>query len=585
MSRQSSLIPLYLFTLVFALVLLTGPDQALAQDPSQSPTPTPSKVEVAQDVRSENLNGVPTVVQNFKSAERSLPDLDRVGVDVTVQRTLSLNEAIELALGNGKDVTVSRQNRRIAEFDLKAARGAYDPRIAGQTFFDSTKVPNVSIFSTNQSTTNKTLLGNVAIQGLVGPFGTSYSSGLTSQRVTTNNPIALLSPQSNTNLNFSLAQPLLRGRGLDQAKRGILIAKSNVALTDAQAMQRSIETVTNVQRAYWDLVFALRNLQVQQDGLRDSKQQLEHLRRLVEEGQLAPNDILAGETQVAIFEQSVFEATEIVGRAENGLKNLIARNKDDVIWSESVVPTEPPSRSVPTPELATSVTEALARRPELSIVSEQGNINAVEQRYYRDQLLPQVDLTAGYTSAGIGGTANKGFDSPFPSPCQSNPSSPACIQQLALLNGLTGSSFPDVWAGRYPSFRVGVTFSFSVGRKTTEAQLGRIKVQEEQIQTQREQIEQFIISDVRNAIQALRTFEARLVAARVARENSEKQYESEQRKLDVGQSDVYRVLERQTAMTNARSAELRAQTELNKAVAEYHRATGKSLEANGVTWK
>lgn len=513
------------------------------------------------------------------------PTLSRIGVDVTAQRPLSLAEAIELALGNGKDVTVSRQSRRIAEFDLRAARGAYDPRIAGQTYFDSTKVPNVSIFSTNQSTTNKSLLGNAAIQGLVGPFGTSYSTGLTSQRVTTNNPIALLSPQSNTNLNFSLVQPLFRGRGLDQAKRGIEIAKSNVALTDAQVRQRSIETVTNVQRAYWDLVFTLRNLQVQNDGLRDAKRQLEHLRRLVAEGQLAPNDVLAGETQVALLEQAVFEATEIVGRAENGLKNMIARNKDDRIWSESLVPTEAAARTAPAPVLEASVSEALTNRPELAIVAEQKNINAVERRFYKDQTLPQIDLTASYTSAGIGGIANPGFDSPFPSPCQSNPSSPSCIQQLALLNGLTGSSFADVWAGRYPSFRVGVTFNFSLGRKTAEAQLGKVKVQEEQIQTQQEQIEQFIVTDVRNALQALKTSEAKLAAARVARENSEKQYESEERKLDAGQSDVYRVLERQTALLNARSTELRAQTELNKAIAEYQRATGKSLEANGVTWK
>ena len=61
-----------------------------------------------------------------------------------------------------------------------------------------------------------------------------------------------------------------------------------------------------------------------------------------------------------------------------------------------------------------------------------------------------------------------------------------------------------------------------------------------------------------------------------------KQYESEQRKLDAGQSDIYKVLERQTALTQARSAELRAQTELNKAIADLQRATGNSLKANNV---
>ena len=120
------------------------------------------------------------------------------------------------------------------------------------------------------------------------------------------------------------------------------------------------------------------------------------------------------------------------------------------------------------------------------------------------------------------------------------------------------------------------------GNKTAKANLGRSLVEGERIKTQREQVEQTIQVDVRNALQAFRTAEARLRTAAISRENSEKQYESEQRKLDAGQSDVYKVLDRQTALVNARSIELRAQTELNKAIADLQRATGNSLKANNV---
>jgi outer membrane protein TolC len=120
------------------------------------------------------------------------------------------------------------------------------------------------------------------------------------------------------------------------------------------------------------------------------------------------------------------------------------------------------------------------------------------------------------------------------------------------------------------------------GDKTSKAQYGRSLVEGERLQTQREQLEQNIQVDVRNALQTLRTAEARLRAAAISRENSGKQYESEQRKLDNGQSDIYRVLERQTALTTARSNELKAQTELNKAISDLQRATGNSLKANNV---
>ena len=164
----------------------------------------------------------------------------------------------------------------------------------------------------------------------------------------------------------------------------------------------------------------------------------------------------------------------------------------------------------------------------------------------------------------------------------SNPTSPACQQQIALLNGLTGSSITDVFANRYPTFRVGVTFNLPLQNQTAKANLGKSLVQSEQLQTQRQQIEQNIQVDVRNSLQAVRTSEARLRSAAISRDNSQKQYESEQRKLDAGQSDVYKVLERQTALINAKSAELRAQTELNKAIADLQRATGNSLKANDV---
>jgi outer membrane protein TolC len=158
-------------------------------------------------------------------------------------------------------------------------------------------------------------------------------------------------------------------------------------------------------------------------------------------------------------------------------------------------------------------------------------------------------------------------------------------QQQALLQSIGGSSssVTDIFANKYPTFRVGVQFNLPLfGDKTAGAQLGRALVEGERLETQREQIEQNIQVDVRNALQTLRTAEARLRAAAISRENSLKQYESEQRKLDNGQSDIYRVLERQTALTAARSAELRAQTELNKAISDLQRATGNSLKANNV---
>jgi len=367
-----------------------------------------------------------------------------------------------------------------------------------------------------------------------------------------------------------------------------LLSQKSREVSDVQLKLKTTETVTNISRAYWDLVFALKNLQVQKSAVADAKKQLEHNRRLVEEGQLAPIDVLASETQVANLEQSLAEAVEIVERAENFLKTLIGSGKDDLVWKSSLIPVDIPdlvNSEIPEVDVVRDIGFAVANRSEIELSDIELSITEIETRYFRNERLPQIDLTASYNSGGIGGTANPGFSTPFPSPCDTAPTSEACLQQLALLNGLTGSAFRDVWENRYPSIKFGITFTLPVGGRTGGAELGRALVEAERARTRREQIEQLVQMDVRNAIQGIRTAEARLRNAITAKENSEKQYASEQRKLDAGQSDVYRVLERQTAMILAQSAELRAKTELRKAVVEYQRATGILLTRNNITIK
>jgi HAE1 family hydrophobic/amphiphilic exporter-1 len=150
-----------------------------------------------------------------------------------------------------------------------------------------------------------------------------------------------------------------------------------------------------------------------------------------------------------------------------------------------------------------------------------------------------------------------------------------------LLGGY-GKSLQNLLSNNFTNFRVGVQISLPLRNRTAEAALGRSRVEGERLATQREQLQQSIQVEVRNALQLVRTAEARLHSAVIQRQTSEQQYQSEQRKLDAGQSTVFLVLERQTALTTARGNELRAQTDLNKAVADLQRATGNALTSNSI---
>lgn len=545
---------------------------------------------------------VPPVAPDFRAPQKPLPDLHRVGVDMNQQHPLSLREALSLALANNKDIEVARENVRIAEFDLVSAQGIYDPRINVASFYERIENPISSFLSGGQngSTIQSDYTGTARIEGLSSKLGGSYRLDFSSIRLTTNNEFVALNPQYPTALTFSYTQPLWRGLKIDASRRQIEIARKNLSLTDAQFRQRAIDTITNVQRAYWDLVFALRSLQVQRDAVTVARTQLEHNKRLVQEGQLAPIDIVAAEAQISTYEQGVFSALEDVSRAENSLKNLVAENQHAVIWSQSLVPTDPVDLAVPNVSLPDALQTAMENRPELQQANVVKEINQIDQRFFKEQTKPAIDLVGTYGINGLAGSVSTAGVNPFTA---SSLQVRQRVDELSVLAGLDplpivlpqtfspellggyGQSLQNLLANRYSNFRIGVQISLPLRNRTAEANLGRSLVEGERIATQREQLEQNIQVDVRNALQAMRSAESRLRAAVATREANEKQFASEQRRLDAGQSTTFLVLERQTALTTVRSLELKAQTDLNKAIADLNRATGNALRANSIVVK
>jgi len=545
---------------------------------------------------------VPPVAPDFRAPQKPLPDLNRVGVDMNQQHPLSLREALSMALANNKDIEVARDNVRIAEFDLVGAQGVYDPRVNFTSFYERVENPISSFLSGGQngSTITSDYAGTARLEGQSPKLGGNYRLDFSSIRLTTNNEFVALNPQYPTALTFTYTQPLWRGLRIDANRRHIEIARKNLSLTDAQFRQRAIDTITNVQRAYWDLVFALRSLQVQRDAVTVARTQLEHNKRMVREGQLAPIDIVAAEAQISSYEQGVFSALEEVSRAENNLKNLIAENQRAAIWGESLVPTDPVDLAVPNVSLPDALQTAMENRPELQQANVVKEINQIDQKFFKDQTKPAIDLVGTYGINGLAGSVSTAGVNPFTA---SSLQVRQRVDELSALAGLEplpivppqtfspdllggyGQSLSNLLANRYSNYRVGVQISLPLRNRTAEANLGRSLVEGERIATQREQLEQNIQVEVRNALQAMRSAESRLRAAVATREANEQQFASEQRKLDAGQSTTFLVLERQTTLTTARGLELKAQTDLNKAIADLNRATGNALRANSIVVK
>jgi outer membrane protein TolC len=543
----------------------------------------------------------PDVAPNFEAPIRPLPSAERVGVDVTDQTPLTLAEVITMALENNNNIETREIDVRIAEFDLRAARGVYDPRFTTQSFFERSEIPTASsLGGANGSTTSTSFNANAGLNGFSPFAGGQYQAMFNSARQTTNNPFTSLNPQFPTSLMLSYTQPLLRGRRIDDNRRRIQIARKNLSLTDAQFRQQSIETITRVVQAYWDLVFALRNLQVQIEAVKQAREQVESNRRLVQQGYLAPIDIIAADTQVTNFEQNVYAAQEQVTRAESNLKTLILPKAEADLWARAIVPVTPVSVEPPRTSFEEALSTAMTTRPELAQLQTNREINEINTRYFRDQTKPRIDLIASYTGAGLAGTSVSSGANPLASafgPLTER------VNELSALNNLPplpvsnnntnalpgnliggyGQSLQNILGFNYPTFRVGVNIEFPFGNRTAEANLGRSLAEGTRIEAVRDQQMQQIKFEVQTSLQNLRSAEARLASAAASRISSEQLYASEQRRLQNGTSTVYLVLQRQQELVAARARELQAQTDLNKAIAEFQRTTGNTFQAHNIT--
>ena len=571
---------------------ITNPQTVIPQTPTQSVGTTGG---VAPTVLPDDP---PPVAPNFEAPLRPLPSAERVGVDITNQMPMMLEEAIQMALENNNDIDTSKINVQIAEFNLRAAQGIYDPVLVSEGYYESATTPTASTIggATNGSVTQSRFFGSAGASGFSPYAGGSYDVGFNSARTTTSNTNATLNPQFPSALTLTYRQPIFRGRRFDINRRNIEIAKKNLSLTDAQFRQRAIEVIAQVEQAYWDLVFSLRNLQVQIDAVKQARTQLESNQRLVNKGVLAPIDVIAATTQITTFEQSVYTAQEDITRAENNLKTLMLPDRSSEIWSRPITPITPINLEPPRVGLEIAVADALRNRPEILQLQSNAEINKIDQRYFRDQTKPQVDLVGSYTAQGLAGSSQIRQGGTTTSALTTRVNDLSVIAGLPPLTTTTTTntvpsnlvggplnSLGNLFGQDFPTYRVGVQIALPWGNRTAKANHGRTLVEGNRIANQKAQQEQIIEAEVRNSLQALRSAEARLASALAARQSAELLYESEQRQFRAGTTTFYLVLQRQTELLVARGRELQSQTDLNKSISEFQRATGTTLSANNVS--
>ena len=503
-----------------------------------------------------------------------LPSLDRLGIQSGNTVSLSLNDAIRRALENNNDIQVARDDVRYNESVLRGLHGVYDPVFTYAPEINNFVRPVTSIFAggTSTGTVSVTdLNNNFSISKQFGKGGGNYSYFFNNTRETSNATSATLTPFYSANQGLQLTQPLWRNRSIDRFRQQIRVQRKRLEQSDADFRRSTIEIISQVQRAYWDLVFALRDQENQIANLNLARENFRRTEASVAAGAAAPLERAEVQTELSNRESQLLASSQQVSIAENNLKRLLLRDPASPEWSAALTPTDTPKFDDTPVNLGEAIEEARKNRPEMQRLRIQNEISDIDITYFKNQTKPLIDLNASVSTTGLAGTVN-------PDVLARNPGL-AVPEQLV---GGYGRTLRNLFSFDTRNIVVGATIQIPFRNRTAEANLAGARILKEQLAASTRSQEQVIEVEVRNSAQAVETARRRVLAAREARRNAELQLQGEQRLYQVGRSTTFLLFQRENALVNARNAELRAETDYNKALADLQRATSTTLRANNV---
>lgn len=464
---------------------------------------------------------------------------------------LTLNDAIQRALEKNFAIKVEGYNASIASARVTESLGKFDPVLSGSYNNADSYSPQLIDLATGLRPTanyTNTVAYDLNVGGVL-PWGMTYQAG-----TTTNNPRGTF---TSFNDNFSTfagvsgTQPLLRNFGFGTTLATIRIAQVNRGLSEWQFRQTLINTITQVIFSYNDLNFAYANLRSAVRSRDLATQLLDENEKRFKTGSMSQYEVTSARSRAASREENILFAEQGVHEAENALKQLITDTRNPTLLGEKIAIEEPSPAPIVIVDAAADFRIALESRPDFQQAKLSFKRDSINTRLRHNQLLPQIDLTGSY--------GYNGLDTDLRS----------SRQQLKDRD--------------FHSYSWGVVASVPLTFTTERGRYRAARLQQAQSETVQQQVEQNIVVLVGNAAANIETVQKRIQATRKARELAQATLDDEVKRLRAGQSSTFFVAQVQEILSAAEVYEARAQSDYHKALADYDRQLGVTLEKLNIT--
>ncbi len=481
---------------------------------------------------------------------------------------LSLKDVVEGTLRNNVAIAVEEFNSRIREQDITVEESIFDPVLDAELSKREKTNQVSSAFASPDKARNRDLVWDLALsQRLV--TGAEYELSFNNDKNRTNSNFAGLNPQYTSELVFSISQPLLKGAGIDNNKREIYIAKNNLEVSDYDFQSAVIDTISDVENNYWDLVFSIEDLKVKQKSLQRARDLERRVRAQVEVGTLAPLEILQAQADVADREEDLLGAEDLIKDNEDTLKNLMNIPFDSLDADKDVLPSERPAfNPADNINVRESVREALTKRPDYLSRKKQLENDNIRLKYSQNQLYPTVDL---FGSLGLNGISGEAVNI-----------TQGTVTGRSQFGGGYDETLANLFSTKYFLWEFGLKFNYPIGNRAAKSRVTQSRLTVAQTLLDLKDLEKKIVLEVREAARQIRTEIKRVHATRAARRLAEEQLNAEEKKFEVGLSTSFNVLEFQEDLAEAQSNEIQSLIDYNKSHIRLRQAVATTLEAHGI---
>jgi outer membrane protein TolC len=479
--------------------------------------------------------------------------------------SLDLQEAYRLALTRNLNLQVRRFDVASSQASILESVGIFDPSFQLSVSGDDSETPTATTLEGAEVQTQRNTSFNLSL-GQTLPTGTTWSTSGTMSRRETNSEFFFLNPSWNGTLRASITQPLLRGFGTVVNRANLEVAKSSRQQTLHGFESDVVGTLQQVENAYWDLIAAREQITVTQQSMELAQRLLDETRERVRVGTSAPIDTVQSEATVAQRRQDLIISRNRAAEAADALKQVLGFDRPEE-WRMEIETTEDVEAEAIEPDLAESITTALANRPEIQQQKALMATLEINEKVARNNLLPQLDLQASYRYAGTGGTLTA-----------EDPVTGEVFEE----KGGAGDAWQQIIDRQFPGWSMQLNLSMPLGNNQAKGRLAQRTYALEQAEVQLKALEQQIIQEVRQAVRGLRDSAATIEAAQATRRLQERNLEAEQTKFANGLSTNYQVLEIQEDLANAQLSEINALIAYRKALVAYKAATGQLLDSEGI---